>query len=107
MANNKEPIAKKCRSLDISPAVMGYGNKKSTRNPGGNKRKKVSEYGTQLKDCLLYTSSRWATLRPTSVRSAARSRTTARASVMRMRLSVKRKARPVRSKGVSANVYQT
>ena len=28
MANNKEPIAKKCRSLDISPAVMGYGNKK-------------------------------------------------------------------------------
>lgn len=29
------------------------------------------------------------------------------ASVMRMRLSVKRKARPVRSKGVSANVYQT
>ena len=50
MANNKEPIAKKCRSLDISPAVMGYGNKKSTRNPGGNKRKKVSEYGTQLKE---------------------------------------------------------
>ena len=53
------------------------------------------------------TSSRWATSRPTSVRSAARNRTTARASVMRMRLSVKRKARPVRSKGVSANVYQT
>ena len=50
MANNKEPIAKKCRSLDISPAVMGYGNKKSTRNPGGNKRKKVSEYGMQLKE---------------------------------------------------------
>ena len=49
----------------------------------------------------------WATSRPTSVRSAARNRTTARASVMRMRLSVKRKARPVRSKGVSANVYQT
>ena len=49
MANNKEPIAKKCRSLDISPAVMGYGNKKSTRNPGGNKRKKVSEYGMHLK----------------------------------------------------------
>ena len=50
MANNKEPIAKKCRSLEISPAVMGYGNKKSNRNPGGNKRKKVSEYGTQLKE---------------------------------------------------------
>ena len=50
MANNKEPIAKKCRSLDISPAVMGYGNKKSTRNPGGTRRKKVSEYGAQLKE---------------------------------------------------------
>ena len=50
MANNKQPIAKKSRYLGISPAVMGYGNKKSTRNPGGNKRKKVSEYGTQLKE---------------------------------------------------------
>ena len=50
MAINKEPIAKKCRSLDVSPAVMGYGNKKSTRNPGGNRRKKVSEYGAQLKE---------------------------------------------------------
>ena len=50
MATNKEPIAKKCRSLDVSPAVMGYGNKKSTRNPGGNRRKKVSEYGAQLKE---------------------------------------------------------
>ena len=50
MANNKQPIAKKCRSLDVSPAVMGYGNKKSTRNPGGQRRKKVSEYGMQLKE---------------------------------------------------------
>ena len=50
MAVNKQPIAKKCRSFDISPAVMGYGNKKSTRNPGGNRRKKVSEYGAQLKE---------------------------------------------------------
>ena len=50
MANNKEPIAKKCRSLEVSPAVMGYGNKKSTRNPGGQRRKKVSEYGLQLKE---------------------------------------------------------
>ena len=40
MAVNKEPIAKKCRSFDISPAVMGYGNKKSNRNPGGNRRQK-------------------------------------------------------------------
>ena len=50
MAINKQPIAKKCRSFDISPAVMGYGNKKSTRNPGGNRRKKGSEYGAQLKE---------------------------------------------------------
>ncbi len=50
MAVNKQPIAKKCRSFDISPAVMGYGNKKSTRNPGGTRRRKVSEYGAQLKE---------------------------------------------------------
>ena len=50
MAVNKDPIAKKCRSFNISPAVMGYSNKKSTRNPGGNRRKKVSEYGAQLKE---------------------------------------------------------
>ena len=50
MAVNREPIAKKCRTFDVSPAVMGYGNKKSTRNPGGNRRKKVSEYGAQLKE---------------------------------------------------------
>ncbi len=50
MAINKQPIARKCRTFDISPAVMGYGNKKSTRNPGGTRRKKVSEYGAQLKE---------------------------------------------------------
>ena len=50
MANNKQPIARKCRALDITPATMGYAKKKSTRNPGGNRRKKVSEYGSQLKE---------------------------------------------------------
>ncbi len=50
MAVSKQPIAKKCRSYDISPAVMGYGNKKSNRNPGGNRRRKVSEYGAQLQE---------------------------------------------------------
>ena len=50
MAVNKQPIARKCRSFDISPAVMGYSNKKSNRNPGGTRRKKVSEYGAQLKE---------------------------------------------------------
>ena len=29
---------------------MGYSNKKSNRNPGGTRRKKVSEYGAQLKE---------------------------------------------------------
>ena len=51
MATSKQPIAKKCRSFEISPATMGYGNKKSTRNPGNaNRRRKVSEYGIQLKE---------------------------------------------------------
>ena len=50
MAINKQPIARKCRAYDISPAVMGYGNKKSNRNPGGNRRRKTSEYGAQLKE---------------------------------------------------------
>ena len=51
MAVNRDPILKKCRALDISPAVLGYSeNKKSKRNPDGGKRKKVSEYGSQLKE---------------------------------------------------------
>ena len=51
MAVNRDPILKKCRSLDISPAVLGYSeNKKSKRHPEVNRRKKVSEYGQQLKE---------------------------------------------------------
>lgn len=51
MATSKQPIAKKCRSFEVSPATMGYGNKRSTRNPGNaNRRRKVSEYGIQLKE---------------------------------------------------------
>ena len=50
MANNKQPIARRCRALDISPAALGYANKKSKRNPNGQRRKKVSEYGAQLKE---------------------------------------------------------
>lgn len=49
MALNKEPILKKCRYLGISPMVMGV-SKESKRNPGANNRKKVSEYGMQLKE---------------------------------------------------------
>ncbi len=50
MAINKQPVAKKCRTFGISPAVMGYGKKVTKRNPGGNRRRKVSEYGTQLQE---------------------------------------------------------
>ena len=50
MAVNHDPIIKKCRALGISPAVLGYDNKKSNRNPGATKRKKLSEYGMQLRE---------------------------------------------------------
>ena len=49
MAVNHDPIVKRCRALDISPAALGY-DKKSTRNPGADKRKKLSEYGCQLRE---------------------------------------------------------
>jgi small subunit ribosomal protein S4 len=48
MAKNMQPIAKRCRTLGISPAVMGYSKKTSNKNPGGNMRKKKSEYSLQL-----------------------------------------------------------
>ena len=40
MAKNTQPIAKRCKALGISPAVMGYAKKNTTRNS----------------NCLLYTS---------------------------------------------------
>ena len=51
MAKNMQPIVKRCRTLGISPAVMGYtGNSKreSNRNPGPQRRSKKSEYALQL-----------------------------------------------------------
>ena len=48
MAKNSQPIAKRCRALGISPAVMGYSKKTTNRNPGGKMRRKQSEYGVQL-----------------------------------------------------------
>ena len=48
MAKNMQPIAKRCRALGISPAAMGYAKKESNRNPGGQMRKKKSEYALQL-----------------------------------------------------------
>lgn len=49
MSVKKDPMLKRCRYLGISPMVMGI-NKKSNRNPNANVRKKVSEYGLQLKE---------------------------------------------------------
>ena len=58
MAINKQPIARKCRSFDgLSPAVMGYAKKVYTDEKAaqlgkaaGPRRKKVSQYGQQLKE---------------------------------------------------------
>ena len=50
MALQKEPIMKRCRYLGISPAVMGVSKKESKRFKTANNRKKVSEYGMQLKE---------------------------------------------------------
>ena len=50
MAKNRQPIAKRCKTLGISPAVMGYAKKETNRNPGGQMRKKKSEYALQLNE---------------------------------------------------------
>ena len=50
MARNMQPIAKRCKALGISPAVMGYAKKETNRNPGGQMRKKKSEYALQLQE---------------------------------------------------------
>ena len=57
MAKNTQPVLKRCRTLGVSPAAMGY-SKNSNRNPGGKRRTKKSEYGMQLtekqKDKFVY-----------------------------------------------------
>ena len=50
MAKNMQPIAKRCKALGISPTVMGYSKKETNRNPGGQMRKKQSEYAMQLNE---------------------------------------------------------
>lgn len=49
MAVNRDPILKRCRYLGISPMVLGIA-KESRKNPNANSRRKVSEYGMQLKE---------------------------------------------------------
>ena len=47
MAKNMQPVLKRCRTLGVSPAAMGY-SKTSNKNPGGQRRAKKSEYALQL-----------------------------------------------------------
>ena len=48
MAKNNQPIAKRCKALGVSPAVLGYNKKNTTRNAQNKMKKKQSEYGLQL-----------------------------------------------------------
>lgn len=50
MAKNTQPVAKRCKALGISPAVMGYNKKTTTRNQNTQTRRKKSEYATQLQE---------------------------------------------------------
>ena len=50
MAKNREPIAKHCKTLGISPATMGYAKKTTTRNTNTQTRRKKSEYALQLQE---------------------------------------------------------
>ena len=50
MAKNREPIAKHAKALGVSPAVMGYNKKNTTRNSNSQVRRKKSEYATQLQE---------------------------------------------------------
>jgi small subunit ribosomal protein S4 len=48
MAVNRVPVLKRCRALGIEPAVLGYDKKSNRQNQ--HIGKKVSEYGTQLRE---------------------------------------------------------
>ena len=48
MAKNSQPVAKRCKALNVSPTAMGYAKKNTNRNPKGGMRRKQSEYGLQL-----------------------------------------------------------
>ena len=48
MAKNMQPILKRCKTLGLSPSVLGY-SKETKRNPKQSRRKQ-SEYGMQLNE---------------------------------------------------------
>ena len=49
MARDRQPVLKKCRNLGLDPSVLGV-NKKSNRNIRPNANRKVTEYGTQMRE---------------------------------------------------------
>ena len=49
MARNTQPVLKKCRTLGLDPVVLGV-NKKSRRNIRPNANRKLTEYGTQMRE---------------------------------------------------------
>ena len=49
MAKNTQPVLKRCKTLGLSPAVLGY-SKETKRNPKAHVRRKQSEYGRQLNE---------------------------------------------------------
>lgn len=48
MAVSRDPIFKRCRSLGISPAYLGYSGESKRTN--SNQRRKLSEYGMQQRE---------------------------------------------------------
>lgn len=50
MAKNSQPVAKRCKALNVSPTAMGYAKKNTNRNPKGGMRRKQSEYALQLNE---------------------------------------------------------
>lgn len=49
MARDKTPVLKKCRALGIEPSVLGSNKRASVKQPK-NSRRKLSEYGLQLRE---------------------------------------------------------
>ena len=49
MAKNMQPVLKRCKTLALSPAVLGY-SKETRRNPKQQFRRKQSEYAMQLNE---------------------------------------------------------
>ena len=49
MARDRQPVLKKCRNLGLDPSVLGV-NKKSNRNIRPNANRKLTEYGTQIRE---------------------------------------------------------